>query len=256
MSNEITVREWQKQFSAGAFDAKDFATQCRAGWYDWFCQDRALAGRLKKIGRVVMGITEPYILDNYYVWFKNNCPVVGGLYDDVRFEPIGGERDGKYFVVSLDCPYESSRWNLFTERFQDLGVAEFGCENIRDMIQYVNNMGHELEQNITPEIVLEGQAVREYLERHHGDINNGRLSRESQCSYTYRYKGTVNGKDIICESSVIAVKDPKNAPPDFDAGKALLIKGFHVYSPQEAEKPVPDRARQAPQKPKSKGQER
>lgn len=68
-----------------------------------------LPGRLQRIGRVVMGITEPAILDNYYVWFKNNCPLDGPLYDDVRFEPLEGDRCGRYFVVSQDCPYEKRK---------------------------------------------------------------------------------------------------------------------------------------------------
>ena len=50
MPDELSVRQWQEQFRAGAFERSDYATQCRAGWYDWFCQDHALAGRLKKIG--------------------------------------------------------------------------------------------------------------------------------------------------------------------------------------------------------------
>ena len=132
MRDELSVRQWQEQFKAGAFDSPDFATQCKAGWYDWFCNDEALAGRLKKLARVVMGVTDPFILDNYYVWFKNNCPMVGPLYDDVRFEPLSGDRDGKYFVVSLDCPHEKSKWVLYTERY-DFDAPEFECQNIREM---------------------------------------------------------------------------------------------------------------------------
>ena len=49
MKEEISVRQWQEKFRAGAFDRKDIYTQCKAGWYDWFCQDHALAGWLKKI---------------------------------------------------------------------------------------------------------------------------------------------------------------------------------------------------------------
>ena len=62
---EISVRQWQEQFKAGTFDSPDIHTQCGAGWYDWFCQDKALAGRLKKIAKVVMGITNP--------WFPGLC---------------------------------------------------------------------------------------------------------------------------------------------------------------------------------------
>ena len=46
MKEEISVRQWQEQFKAGTFDSPDTKTQIRAGWYDWFCQDKALVGRL------------------------------------------------------------------------------------------------------------------------------------------------------------------------------------------------------------------
>ena len=124
--NEMSVRTWQERFRAGDFSSRNRAVQCEAGWYDWFCRDDALAGRLKKISSVVLGITDPFILDNYYVWFKNNCPLCGPLYDDVRFEPLTGERDGKYFVVSLDSPHERMKWALVTERY-GYDAPEFEC---------------------------------------------------------------------------------------------------------------------------------
>lgn len=97
MKEPYSIRVWQERFLSGDFNQSDFKTQCEAGWYDWFCRDEALAGRLKKIGCVVMAVTSPFILDNYYVWFKNNCPLDKPLYDDVRFEPLSGKRNGQYF---------------------------------------------------------------------------------------------------------------------------------------------------------------
>lgn len=131
--SEMSARTWQERFRAGDFSSRDRAVQCEAGWYDWFCRDDALAGRLKKISGVVLGITDPFILDNYYVWFKNNCPLEGPLYDDVRFEPLTGERDGKYFVVSLDSPHEHMKWALVTERYRACctGITQ----NVDDLLQ-------------------------------------------------------------------------------------------------------------------------
>ena len=135
---EMSVRQWQERFRAGDFSNRDRAVQCEAGWYDWFCRDEALAGHLKRISKVVLGINAPFILDNYYVWFKNNCPMAGPLYDDVRFEPLSGERGGKHFVVSLDCPHELAKWVLYTERY-GYDAPEFCCGNVREMVKYINS---------------------------------------------------------------------------------------------------------------------
>lgn len=143
MRDEISVRQWQEKFRAGTFNAQDRYTQCAAGGYDWFCRDEALAGRLKKIARVVMGVTDPFILDNYYVWFKNNCPLSGPLYDDVRFEPLSGNREGKYFVVSLDSPHENEKWVLYTER-KGFFIPEFQCAKVKSMTRYINSIAREL----------------------------------------------------------------------------------------------------------------
>ena len=139
---EMSVRQWQERFRAGDFSSKDRAAQCEAGWYDWFCQDDALAGRLQKLSKVVMGITDPYILDNYYVWFKNNCPLSGPLYDDVRFEPLHGDRNGRYFVVIRDSPHETHKWTIYTER-HGFEQPEFTCANVRDMLRHINSMAPE-----------------------------------------------------------------------------------------------------------------
>lgn len=160
--NRISIREWQKRYKAGEFNSKARSVQCEAGWYDWFCRDEALAGRLKKLAPVIMGITDPFILDNYYLWLKNNCPMVGPLYDDVRFEPLDGERDGKYFLVALNSPHEILRWTLITERF-GFDKPEYECDNVRSMVKWINRLGCELSMGITPDFVAERQKGKLYI---------------------------------------------------------------------------------------------
>jgi hypothetical protein len=84
---EISVREWLANYDAGKYNSPDVDTMIAAGWYDWFCQDRYLLPRLQKMVQHVKRIAESPLIDQdtMYVWFKNNCPVQGSLYDDFRF---------------------------------------------------------------------------------------------------------------------------------------------------------------------------
>ncbi len=242
MPDELSVRQWQEKFRAGAFNAQDRYTQCQAGWYDWFCQDHALAGRLKKIGRVVMGITDPFILDNYYVWFKNNCPLSGPLYDDVRFEPLSGDRDGKYFVISLDSPHERTKWALVTERY-GFDAPEFDCRDIREMIKYVNSIGPELQQGIVPPFVAEKDAVTAYALRR-GEPEGIHIYRDGDHHYSY------TSRQDRRKRTVMAVASAEDAPPGFVAEQAAQIKGLYVYCPEDAGKalPTPEKAADKSQK--------
>lgn len=233
---EMSVRQWQERFRAGDFSSRDRSVQCEAGWYDWFCRDEALAGRLKKLSGVVLGITDPFILDNYYVWFKNNCPVYGPLYDDVRFEPLSGERDGKYFVISLDSPHEQMKWALFTERY-GYDAPEFECGNVRDMVKYVNAIAPELAQGIQPPFVKEKAAVGAYVRQHEGK-DAYRVRREGAHRFTYLSSCDWKYRPIAVSTTL------EDIPEGFDAGQAEKHGGLYVFW---SEAPALDKADHAVQ---------
>ena len=87
---EISIRQWIENFNSGKYDSRDVKVQCEAGWYDWFCRNESLHGKTKRLAPKVKQLAKSSKVDvnNWYVWFKNNCPVYGSLYDDVRFADI------------------------------------------------------------------------------------------------------------------------------------------------------------------------
>jgi hypothetical protein len=52
-------------------------------WYDWFCKDASLIRRGASLLKKVQAISKSNKFDNdkCYVFFKNNCPMNGPLYD-------------------------------------------------------------------------------------------------------------------------------------------------------------------------------
>lgn len=80
---EMNIKTFVERFNNGDFDSPRRSVQCEAGWYDWFCRDNALANKTYKLGRKVAAIADSKLFDKTkcYVFFKNNCPMVGKLYD-------------------------------------------------------------------------------------------------------------------------------------------------------------------------------
>ena len=82
----MPIRTFIDRFNAGDFENTSVKTQIEAGWYDWFCRDISLANKTASLGKKVKQLagSTKVDLDTMYVFFKNNCPMVGGLYDDFR----------------------------------------------------------------------------------------------------------------------------------------------------------------------------
>jgi hypothetical protein len=84
---DITVREFIRNYENGDYNSDDTDTMIAAGWYDWFCRDTSLKGKLDRLFPKVKLIAGSKKIDqgSSYVFFKNNCPGTGSLYDDFRF---------------------------------------------------------------------------------------------------------------------------------------------------------------------------
>lgn len=114
----LTVRDLIEKFKAGEFNSPETSIQIDAGWFDWFCKESSLRAKTYKLYPKVIKFCEVMNidLDKNYVFFKNNCPMNGSLYDsfsicdvqtgDVQYWvcPRSGHRsdNGQGYIVSRE----------------------------------------------------------------------------------------------------------------------------------------------------------
>ena len=137
MRNETKVREWQVKFNLSGFDNPDRRTQIDAGWYDWFCRDTSLANKTKKMGRIIKQVKDggKINLDTMYVWFKNNCPLNGPLYDDFRF--ADRETGDVQFTIQIDCCWNNSRYAVYARK-TGWDKPAFETNSSKELVKWLN----------------------------------------------------------------------------------------------------------------------
>ena len=139
MRKEISIREWVERFNDGKYESSDVQTQIEAGWYDWFCKDSSLANKTRRMGNIIKQIKPggKIDIDNSYVWFKNNCPLDGALYDDFRIADI--ETDATLFVVQIGNAYNKYNYTVF-ERSNDFRRSVFESNFIKEIVEWLNRI--------------------------------------------------------------------------------------------------------------------
>jgi hypothetical protein len=137
MERKRKLNEWINDFNEGQFDFKDVKTQIKAGWYDWFCQDSSLANKTKRMGQIIKQFKAggKVDLETSYVWFKNNCPLNGPLYDDFRIADI--ESDVTLMVIQLNCPHSDKTYSV-SERLNHFEKPIFETDSSRELIRWIN----------------------------------------------------------------------------------------------------------------------
>jgi len=74
-------------------------------------------------------------LETSYVWFKNNCPLSGPLYDDFRIADI--ETNNNLIVVQIDCFRNDSKYTAY-ERLNGFEKPVFETNSSRELVKWLN----------------------------------------------------------------------------------------------------------------------
>lgn len=107
--SEMNIATFATRFLNSEFITNDTGTQIDAGWYDWFCRDTSLAAKTQKLGKKVLQLMKSSKIDieKNYVFFKNNCPMNGSLYDDFRICDM--ETGNVIYTITPSCGHNSNK---------------------------------------------------------------------------------------------------------------------------------------------------
>ena len=134
---KIKISEWQKAFNTGAYDAPYVKTQIEAGWYDWFCRDSSLANKTKKMGQIIKEIKDggKVDLEKNTIFFKNNCPLTGPLYDEFRICDL--KTNDALFTIQIDCCRSDCKYTVYGLGQWDKPI--FKTDSKKDLLSWLNS---------------------------------------------------------------------------------------------------------------------
>jgi hypothetical protein len=98
-----TLAKQFEAFDQGRYIDSDGQESWCFNFYDWFCKDSSLKNKSDKLFRSARRFAMKKNIDmhKHYVFFKNNCPMMGPLYDDFRICEV--ETGDVVFTVTPKC---------------------------------------------------------------------------------------------------------------------------------------------------------
>jgi len=107
--SKLTIRQFIQNYESGKYANSELNTMIAAGWHDWFCEDTELKQKLDAMFPLLKQIvySQKINIDTMYVFFKNNCPGTGDLYDDFRISEISN--DDVVYTITPSCGHERTK---------------------------------------------------------------------------------------------------------------------------------------------------
>ena len=124
---KATLRQQLEAFDNGNFMDSDGNINNRCyNFYDWFCKDKSLKPKSEKLFKMVKRWVKKRNtdVDTTYVFFKNNCPMNGPLYDDFRI--CDRETGNVIYTITPRCGHSGKAevWGRHNEFQGPLIVGE------------------------------------------------------------------------------------------------------------------------------------
>ena len=115
-------------------------------FYDWFCRDSSLPLKAKMLWSKVRRFLKvvPIDLDATYVFFKNNCPCEGSLYDDFRICDLA--TGDVIFTATPKCGHsgKAELWSAIND-FDDAFVE---ADDWKQLLQHLKPLSAMLAKDV------------------------------------------------------------------------------------------------------------
>ena len=135
---QITLREWIAKYKNGEFtDNVTRESLIAAGWLDYMSKLPEMAEYNIQIGEFLESITNNYLLDNFYVYFKEDVPVDNSKppYIIIHLKPFIKSIDFDEIMVVMNNVDEGVDYVVYTSQ-NDVDTTQFCTNELWSLIDF------------------------------------------------------------------------------------------------------------------------